>query len=310
MAGPSPGPRIGDYRAVPHRTPRVGALTALALLTLLGVVQTTLARPAVPLALVAADDDDPGDDPGNNKSGDLVLVTTSLPSMAAGQEGWVSLIWTAETDVCDIEVTAKGKDFEVTYPANTGKFSSLYTNNALAETNLDYTAFRLTAPAKAGTETIEFEAKFTRLSDSAELRKSDNLVIKDVKDCKGSSGKVKAKVDVDISQSSGPAVTLQTTSVDLRSGGPTWVRLSFRGNQPELDDFRVKVAAPAGFEVVYPKDGSSSGLSNGTRLPVAASDSAAVRLDPLASKPGTYQLPVTATWKGGSWSGILKVIVK
>ncbi len=289
--------------------PRVGALAALALLALTGAVQTHPSPDAGSLALVAAGKDDPGDDPGNNKSGDLVLVTTSLPSMAAGQEGWVSLIWTAETDVCDIEVTAKSKDFEITYPANTGKFSSLYTNNALAETNLDYTAFRLTAPAKAGTETIEFEARFTRLSDSEELRKSDNLVTKDVKDCKGSSGKVKTKVDINVTQSSGPAVELQTTSVDLRSGGPTWVRLSFRGNQPELDDFRVKVAAPAGFEVVYPKDGSSSGLNNGSRLPVAASDSAAVRLDPLDTKPGSYQLPVTATWKGGSWSGTLKVTV-
>ena len=290
--------------------PRVGALAALTLLALPALALVTPGVEAAQLGLVAADNGDPGDDPGNNKSGDLVLVTTSLPSMAAGQEGWVSLIWTAETDVCDIEVTAKGKDFEITYPANTGKFSSLYTNNALAETNLDYTAFRLTAPAKAGSETIEFEAKFTRLSDSGELKKSDNLVTKDVKDCKGSSGKVKAKVDINVTQSSGPAVELQTTSVDLRSGGPTWVRLSFRGNQPELDDFRVQVAAPAGFEVVYPDDGSSSGLNNGSRLPVAASDSAAVRLDPLETKPGSYQLPVTATWKGGSWSGTLKVTVK
>lgn len=293
--------------------PYAGALVALALLALLdlpGAGQPPSEAEPGPLRLVAAENGDPGDDPGNNKSGELALVTTSLPSMDAGQVAWVSLIWTAETDVCDIQVTAKGKDFEVSYPANTGKFASLYTNNALAETNLDYTAFRVTAPAKAGTGTIEFEARFTRLSDSATLRKSDNLVVQNVDDCKGSSGKVQAKIDVGVTQSSGPAVELQTTSVDLRSGGPTWVPLTFRGNQPGLDDFRVKVEALPGFEVVYPKDGSSSGLNNGTQLPVAASDVAAVRLDPLASKPGSYSLPVTATWKGGSWSGTLKVVVK
>lgn len=290
--------------------PLIGATAALALLALPGVAPATSGVQAGPLALVAAENDDPGDDPDNNKKGDLALVTKSLPSMAAGQEGWVSLIWTAETDVCDIEVTADGKKIEVAYPTNTGKFSSLYINNALAETNLDYTAFRLTAPDQAGSETIKFEATFTRLKDSSELKKSDDLVVKDVDDCKGSSGKVRAEIDIDITQSSGPAVTLETTSVKLNAKGPTWVSLSFTGNQPGLDGFRVRVEAPRGFEVVYPKDGSSSGLEDGSRLPVEASDRAAVRLDALDSKPGTYDLPVTATWQGGSWSGTVQVVVR
>ena len=266
---------------------------------------------ALPFVASAADTKDPGDDPDNNKSGDLALVTTSLPAMAAGQEGWVSLIWSAETDVCDVEVTAKGKDIDVSYPTNTGKFSSLYTNNALAETNLDYTAFKLRAPEKPGTQTLTFEAKFTRLEDSAVLKKSDDLVVKNVTDCKGKSAKVKVRIDVAVNQSSGPAVELQSSSVEVSSGSPTWVSLSFRGNQPGLDDFRVKVdGAAGGFAVVYPQDGSSSGLSNDSRLPVAASDTAAVQLDPLKSAAGTYKLPVSATWKGGSWSGTLTVRVK
>ncbi len=252
---------------------------------------------------------DPGDDPGNNKSGNLKLATNSLPTMLAGQQGWVSLLWYAETDVCNVQVTAKSKDFAITYPTNTGSFSSLYTNSALAETNLDYTAFQITAPAKAGTKDIEFEATYTRLKDSAALKKADNLVVKSVADCSGESGKVKVKLPVTAQAPSGEAVALQTPSVQVKQGGPTWVPIAFKGNAPDLDAFRVSVTAPAGFEVVYPGDGTSSGLNNDTRLPVGVVDSAAVRLDPLDSKPGTYEMPVTATWSGGSWSGKISVKV-
>lgn len=252
---------------------------------------------------------DPGDDPGNNKSGDLRLATNSLPTMLAGQEGWVSLLWYAETDVCNVQVTAKTKDVGVTYPTNTGSFSSLYTNNALAETNLDYTAFRITAPSKAGTTEIEFEATFTRLKDSAALKKADNLVVKSVADCSGDSGKVKVKVPLTVQAPSGDAVALQTPTVQVKKGGPTWVPIAFKGNAPDLNNFRVSVSAPDGFEVVYPGDGTSSGLNGDTRLPVGVVDSAAIRLDPLTTEAGTYKLPVTATWSGGSWSGTISVTV-
>ncbi|GCD89882.1 hypothetical protein [Nocardioides sp. LS1] len=290
----------------------------LAALTLV-LLPTALLTPLVPFAADASAPvvtgqsapatDDPGDDPTNNTQGDLQLVTSSLPSFKAGQEGWVSLIWTAGTDMCDIRVTTKSKTVGVTYPTNTGGFSSMYINSALAEGNSDYTAFKLTAPATAGPQEIEFEATYTRLKDSATLKKADNLVVKNVTDCSGNSGKVKQTISLPVTAASGPAVTLATPSLSLRAGGPTWVSIGFTGNAPGLDNFRVTLTPPAGFEVVYPGDGSSSGLAQGTRLGVGATDAAGVRLDPLVTPAGTYSVPVKATWDGGSFTGTISVTV-
>ncbi|MBB6627703.1 hypothetical protein H5V45_10260 [Nocardioides sp. KIGAM211] len=304
---------------MPHlrRPRRLAVLTVAASLLVLPLVAlaplTAGAAPAPTAAGVGlADkggDADPGDDPANNTKADLNLVTGSLPSLQAGQEGWVSLIWSAGTDVCDVEVTTKSKDVVVTYPTNTGDFSSLYINNALAETNTDYTAFKLTAPAAAGSYPVEFEATFTRLKDSATLKKSDNLVHKDVDNCSGSSGKVKQTINLPVTAASGAAVSLQTPSLQLKAGAPSWVALAFKGNAPGLENFRVTVTAPAGFEVVYPGDGTSSGLAQGTKLGVGVTDSTGVRITAVTAAAGTYQLPVKATWTGGSFTGTVTVKV-
>ena len=299
------------------RPRRLVALASLALLPLVAAAPlaaraTTPASAAPGLSLgqqAAPDPSDPGDDPSNNTKGDLTLLTGSLPSFQVGQQGWVSLIWSAGTDVCDVRVTTKSKDVTVTHPTNTGSFSSLYVNSALAETNSDYTAFRLTAPSSAGTYPVEFEATYTRLKDSAVLKKSDNLVVKNVTNCSGNSGKVKETINLQVAASSGPAVTLQTPTLQVKSGAPSWVAIAFKGNAPGLDSFRVAVTPPAGFEVVYPGDGTFGGLSQGTSLPVGVTDSAGVRIDPLANPPGTYQLPVRATWSGGTFSGTVAVKV-
>lgn len=282
------------------------------LVFLLGLGWASAAGVVSPVGLAqgpANADDDPGDDDGNNKSGNLRLATNTLPSLIAGQEGWVSLLWYAETDVCNVQVTAKAGGATISYPTNTGSFSSLYINDALAETNLDYTAFKITAPAGAGTQNVEFEATFTRLKDSDTLKKADNLVVKDVASCSGNSGKVRQTVPLRVAAPTGAAVVLETPTIQVAKGGPTWVPISFKGNAPNLTNFRVTVTAPTGFELVYPGDGTSSGLDKDSRLPVAVIDSAAVRLDPLETAPGTYQMPVKATWSGGSWSGTIAVKV-
>src|SRR5690349_6268948 len=77
----------------------------------------------------------------NTKNDGLSLVVPVLAPMLPGQEGWVAAIWSANQDVCDVQVTLSGTGVTAAYPANTGTYSSLYISSGLAQDNLDYTAF-------------------------------------------------------------------------------------------------------------------------------------------------------------------------
>src|SRR5437867_2100455 len=77
----------------------------------------------------------------------LDLVLPAVASMLPGQQGWVSAIWTANLDVCNVQVTVTGPGLTVTYPTNTGAYTSFYNASALATGNIDYTAFNVSVPA-------------------------------------------------------------------------------------------------------------------------------------------------------------------
>jgi hypothetical protein len=290
--------------SVPHLRPRLAA--AVAAVLLLGAQSTASG------SVYAAGVEDPGDDQGNNKTGDLELLTATLPSLLPGQEGWVSLVWAAGTDVCEVRVTAKTKALGATYPANTATYSSFYVNDALAEGNLDFTAFRLAAPAVSGSYEIEFVATYTRLKDSAALLKTDDLVTKDVRgsDCAGNAGRVTQTIAVPVAWEAGAPLQLQDQPISLSvADGPVWADLAFTSNSPDLEGFRVSVTPPPGVDVAYPAGGTFSGLRNGSGLATGATDVAAIQLDAEGAVPGSYPLQVTATWSGGSWTGEITVEV-
>src|SRR5438552_2028787 len=109
----------------------------------------------------------------------------------------------------------------------------------------------------------------------------------------------------------GPAapVVQKTVAASVPKSTPTWTTITFRGTRPNLANFRVTLAPPTGLTVVYPGDGASSGLHDGTTLPVGADDYAAVRLDASGLVTGTYRIPVHATYTGGSFDGQLTLSV-
>jgi hypothetical protein len=49
------------------------------------------------------------------------------------------------TAVCDFQLTVRGRHVDVTYPSNTGTYSSFYSDDYLGVMGSDYTAFRVTA---------------------------------------------------------------------------------------------------------------------------------------------------------------------
>ncbi len=83
---------------------------------------------------------------------EVVLLRTTASPVAKGESGWIHLTWT--TTIADAEqfaVTATMPDgTEVGYPENTEDHSSLYWDDALAISEIDYTALNVAMPADIG----------------------------------------------------------------------------------------------------------------------------------------------------------------
>ncbi|MET8152806.1 hypothetical protein ACIBSW_09295 [Actinoplanes sp. NPDC049668] len=265
---------------------RVGAASVLMAATGTGMV--SLAAPASAAA----------------KDEALTLMVPTLATMLPGQQGWVSTMWRADQDVCDVQVTLTGKGPTVGYPASTGDFSSFYTADTLAAGNLDYTAFRVTAPAAAAPVALTLNVDY-RVLPPGQIKKDDDLKDKKVV-CSGPKGSVSLPVTLPVTPSTDPAVVLKTAPVLIKKDTPTWTTITFRGNRPNLDNFRVTLTPPAGLSVVYPGDRDSAGLDGGSTLPVGQDDFVRVRLDATAwNQPAdtTVRVPVKATYDGGSFTG-------
>jgi hypothetical protein len=84
------------------------------------------------------------------------VVKLAVPPVRAGIARWVKTWWTTRSDVCDVRVTVAptgGESVTVTYPSNTGTYTSLSRRADLARGDVDDTAFRVTA-ASGGTRWI------------------------------------------------------------------------------------------------------------------------------------------------------------
>ncbi|MEV1289722.1 hypothetical protein [Micromonospora sp. NPDC049679] len=236
------------------------------------------------------------------------LVVPVLAAMLPGQQGWVSALWSANKDICDVKVTVSGPGLTVSYPTNTGTYTSMYINSALATGNIDYTAFNVTVPSSAGGPVpVTLAVSYTQLPPG-QIKKDDDL--KTAKfDCKGPKGAQTVEATLPVVPVVGAAVAQRTTAVTVPRTKPTWVNIKFQGRKPGLDNFRVTLSPPAGLTLTYPSDATSAGLQSLAGLPVAREDHVSVRLDAGGLAPGDYQVPVHATYTGGSYDGKLTVTV-
>jgi hypothetical protein len=230
---------------------------------------------------------------------DLGLVVPLLSPMLPGQAGWVGTMWAAADDVCGVRVTAAGANVTVDYPANTADYTSLSKGDTLRTGSLDYTALRLSVPTTQGVALIPMTltATYTEVADGATT-------------CVGTAKTVTATATLPVVSPGGDVVVRKTAQVTVTRTAPVWTQISFLGRRAGATNFRVTVTPPAGVTVVYPGDGSSSGLSTGTALGVGVEDYAAVRLDATGVKAGSYTATVRATWDGGgSSTGDLRIVV-
>ncbi len=238
----------------------------------------------------------------------LDLLLPSLAPMLPGQQGWVPALWEASHDVCNVQVTATGPGLTISYPANTGRFSSLYTSNGLAKTNIDYTALNVAVGATVTAPvTVRLTVSWQALPANV-INKNDDLKTKKFT-CTGDKGTQTMTATLPVTPATGAAVIEKTTTAVVPRATPTWVDLTFHGARPGLANFRVTLDPPSGLRVSYPGGATSAGLNDGTALPVGQDDHVAVRLDASGLATGVYQVPVTATYSGGTFTGQLTVTV-
>jgi hypothetical protein len=266
-----------------------------------------LCRVAV-VAVVAAAGLVPGAARAEDDDTQLSLVVPILAPMLPGQQGWVSAMWLAGRDVCDVQVTAAGAGLTIGYPTNTGTYASFYVNSALAEGNRDYTALNVAVGATVrGPVRVTLTASYRRLPPGL-IKKADDLATKKFV-CAGQKASRSVEAALPVIPSTGAAVVQKTTAVSIPKSTPTWAEVTFRGMKPNLANFRVTLSPPQGLTVTYPGEGTSAGLAGVATLPVGQDDKVAFRLDAAGLAPGNYMVPVQATYTGGSFTGQLTVTV-
>lgn len=219
----------------------------------------------------------------------VALTTVTLPELHPGQTAWVSTLWKGgNTDAGSFVLRATGPSgISISYPANTGGYSSLYKQATLLADDTDYAALKVTVGADViGSQTISLALSYD--------------------EAKGNSGKTTAvvknlTVTLPVVAATGPAAQKLTTAVGpLKSGSAGYVEVAYKGVKPGLTGVSVTVTTkPAGLTVTYPGDRSSSGLSHDSTLDVDETDSAAIRLDTGQLAPGSYQLGLDFAYGAG-----------
>jgi hypothetical protein len=247
----------------------------------------------------------------------MTLVAPVLAPMLPGQQGWVSTMWTTTAAVCNVRATASGTGLKATYPTNTSTFASLYKSDTLEAGQIDYTAFNLavdTAQA-SGTAMLTISLTYTERNKSNNNPGNDNNTENDdkgegtPKECIGPQRKASVTASVPIVAATGEAVVQKTSTVTVTRSTPVWTQIAFQAGRTGLADFRVSLDAPAGLSVVYPGEKTSAGLNLSTSLAVGHDDFVAVRFDAADLAPGSYDVPVRATYAGGTFTGTLKLVV-
>jgi hypothetical protein len=76
---------------------------------------------------------------------DVTLSTSTLPTLRPGQTAWVSTLWTgAPVDATSFVLRASGPSgITISYPSNTGSYSSLYKQSTLLAGDTDYAALKV-----------------------------------------------------------------------------------------------------------------------------------------------------------------------
>ena len=214
------------------------------------------------------------------------LLSVDVPAITAGSRSWIAINWRGTGDVSDFRVTARAiggsADVEIGYPENTGSYTSLYNDAELSSDETDFTALHLVVPyAVDGKVQLQLQVSYV---DEGKSRQRTHVV------------------QVPVVEHTGADLELVTTEASIGTEGG-WVPLWFSGMAPSLTDFTVVVSDPAGLEVAYPSDGSSTSLSYDAVLVRGESDYVAFRVLPGALAPGSHSVGIEATYRKGAETG-------
>ncbi|MDG6104081.1 hypothetical protein Daura_12420 [Dactylosporangium aurantiacum] len=241
----------------------------------------------------------PATSPAHAAAADLGLVIPLLAPMLPGQTGWVGTTWAATDDVCDVRVTAAGAGVTVTYPTNTGTYSSLSKGDSLAPGHIDYVAFHLSVATSKLVSLTPVTLNYTY------VEKADGATT-----CTGTKRSGSQTATLPIVSVTGDAVTQKTSSVTVPKKTPVWSQLVFQARKGGVDDLRVTVSGgPAGLVVSYPQERAYTQLNAGAALPVGTDDHAAVKFDATNVAAGTYKLTVKQSYGSTTDSNDLTLIV-
>lgn len=238
-----------------------------------------------------------------DKSG-VTAVTTQTAPLAPGQSAWLAVVWTADQTVTNWSTTVTPPPgVTVSYPTTRGgSDTSLYGSATLVGTTKDFTAFKLKVPyTQTGSFTVVLQSTYTLGPDNGNGNRKGNGPDNGNGNGNGKTYVTSAAVTVPIQAATGPAFRQKTTMVSIQAGSNTFQQVAFAGGQSDLANFNVRLGAlPAGLEVAYPGDKSSSGLNGDSTLIGGSTDYAGIRFIATDLKPGTYTIPVTVSYIAAS----------
>jgi hypothetical protein len=221
---------------------------------------------------------------------EIELVTTTLPTLNPGQTAWVSTLWRGtDSDSTEFKLTAEPpQGSTVSYPENTGSYSSLYKDSTLLAGDTDYAALKITvADDASGTQTIKL---------NVEYRAGNN----GNGNGQGAKVKLNASLPLPVVAFNGPAVEQLTSSVGpLKAGEAKFVDISYKANKPGVTNARLTATAPEGATVIYPNDGTFAGFADDPDLSVGETDHASFKIDSGSLKPGSYTLQLDLAYGSG-----------
>lgn len=231
------------------------------------------------------------------KSGEVTveLITNKVSSITLGDTVWVSFLWTATGgEVSDFRVTATNEGhLTVSYPENTGSYTSLMADAELSDGEIDFTSIRLAVPYDS--KNPRFRLKLSYLSEG---KTHDRFVFEG----KSTNQAMFSVPTVPFTGTDVSAVDYGEQVLPAESGG--WIEVGYTGHAPVVNDFKVTVTDSAGIPVEYPQATYAS-LVHDSDLQVGETDVARVHLDTSGTPPGTYKVGVTATWSRGGAAGKL-----
>ena len=214
---------------------------------------------------------------------DITQVTMTLPALNPGQTAWVSTLWRgASADATSFELTVVQPiphGISVSYPENTGSFSSLYKQSTLRRATPTTPRLLQVGDGVLGNEQIKLNVEY---------------------ELAGKKQKQKVDVTLPVVEFAGSAVEQLTSSVGpIQAGSASFVDVSYKANKPGVTDARLTATPPAGATVSYPNDGSYSGFSTDSTLSVGETDHASFKIDTGTLVPGSYEVKLDLAFGNG-----------